>query len=417
MPMNDAPRPAKPGRKPQTPQEIRELLCKDAAAVSDSQLIALVLATGTRAPGTPRPRPRGTPDDGQKKSSWSSLELAASLVEEAGGRLCDLVQVTCANAIDWRLYGIGKNIGARLIAAMELAERWRVGAGAALGSARGAASAGRLSLSVFERRRAPSPVELVALVLGVKLPDIEIAQQVMAAFGSLRELIATLSIDAFESTYRKGHIYLRLPGSDLEIERAAFCRLVATVEVARRYRGHPVMTSAGPGSLGEGQWGTSLGLTSDSLEKLLDPATPLDPQLRQILLGQLRSHPELAADFAMLDRLADDAGTDNYQRAAEIHQMFHALDRREGWQHPGEIVGEPVPYRALLRMAQAAIDRATEPPARSLEVKALLENAEREAAALPVATFVDALRGLRLSESGVDRAFEEARRGYLGSGP
>ncbi len=399
-PRQAATRPAKPEREAESPQEIRELLCKDVAAVSDAQLIGLVLATGTRAPGA------RAPNNG--KSSWTSMELASSLLAEAGGRLSDLVQATCANAIEWRRYGIGKNIGARLIGAMELAERWRVGAGAAAGSARGAVEARRLSLSVFERQRTPSAVELVALILGTKLPAIDVAERVMAAFGSLRELIATLSLAAFDSTYRGNHIYLLLRDSSLEVELAALCRLVAAVEVARRHRGHPVLTDANPGSLG---------LASDNLEKLLDPATPLDRTLRQSLIAELRSHPQLADDFTRLERLAADAGTDNYQRAVEIHRMFHALGRRQGWRHPEEIVGELVPYRALLRMAQAAIDRATEPPARVLEVKDLLENAEREAAAQPVADFVAALRGLSLSDSGADRAFEEARRGYLGSGP
>ena len=401
MPMKDnVLRQTKPERPTESPQEIRELVCKDVTAVSDTQLIALVLATGTRVPGT------RASTSGGGKSSWSSMELASNLLAEAGGQLSDLVRETCANAIDWRLYGIGKNIGARLIAAMELAERWRVGAGSAVSSAQASLEARPLSLAVFERQRTPSAVELVALVLGVRLPDIEIAERVVTVFGSLRGLIATLAFDAFESFHRKGHIYLRLPSTGLVIEHADLCRLVAAVEVARRHRGQTVVMTTEP---------DSLGLTSANLEKLLDPATPLDAELRQSLVEELRSHPELAADFVKLDRLATDSGTGNYQRAAEIHRMFHALSSRQGWRHPAEIVGEPVPYRALLSLTQATIDRATEPSARILEIQALLQHAERDAAAQPVATFVDALRGLKLSESGAARAFDDAQRGYLGT--
>ncbi len=110
--------PAKRRRKSESPQEIRDLLCQDPAAVSVTQLIALVLGKGSRGRGK-----------GQGPQSWSSVELAAELLAEAGGRLSNLVQATCANALDWRPFGVGKNIGARLIAAMELAERWRMGFG------------------------------------------------------------------------------------------------------------------------------------------------------------------------------------------------------------------------------------------------------------------------------------------------
>ncbi len=93
--------------------------------------------------------------------------------------------------------------------------------------------------------------------------------------------------------------------------------------------------------------------------------------------------------------------------------MFQALRQRQGWTHPEEIVGVPVPYRTLLSIARAAIRRAAEPPARLLEVQELLETAERAAAVRPVAAFVDALRGLSLSQSGADWALAEARGGYL----
>ncbi len=387
---SEEPRPA----KAESPQEIRDLLCQDTASVSDTQLLALVLATGSRAPGK-----------GREKGGWTSLELAARLIEEAGGRLGDLVQAAVAQAVDWRSYSIGKNIGGRLVAAMELAERWRVGTGAEGGTSGAPLLATELSSAVFERRRLPTQIDLVALLLGFKLPEIELAERLLAGFGSLRELVGTLSFDAFEPAYRRSQVYLRLTGTDVKVERSALCRLVAAVELARRYGGRE---SLGP---------ASLGLASENLERLLDPATPLDPELRRSLIDQLRSHPELAADFARLDRLTGDAGTSDYQRAAEVHRMFQALSQRQGWTHPEEIVGVPVPYRALLSIARAAIERTSEPAPRMLEVRDLLAAAERRAAARPVAAFVDALRGLRLSESGADWAIEEARDGYLAGGP
>lgn len=382
-----------PKPKPETPQEIRELLRHSPAAASDAHLIALVLATGTRVRGA---RPG--------KSSWSSTELASTLLAEVGGHLGQLVEATCTGALEWRRFGVGRSIGARLIAAMEFAERWRVGAGTTVGHPRSAVDSQQLSEAIFERQRVPSTVELLALVLGVKSPDIKGAQRVLEVFGSCRELITTLSIDTFEPTQGRSNGYLRLAGSDLVIEVAALCRLVAAVELARRHRGKPVIPS---GEL------EAIGVGSDNLKKLLDPATPLEPELRQSLIEQLRHLPELADDFAALDRLTEDAGTDDYLAAVEVHRMLRTLGRREEWRHPAEIVGEPVPYGPLLQMARARIDRGVEPSSRLVEVLELLEQAEREAAARPVADFVEALRGLRLSESGGERALEEARRGYL----
>ncbi len=382
-----------PKPKPETPQEIRELLRHDPAAASDAHLIALVLATGTRVRGVR-----------QGKSSWSSSELASALLAEAGGHLCDLVRATCADTLEWRRFGVGRSIGARLIAAMELAERWRVGAGTAVGHPQSAVDPQQLSEAVFQRRRVPSAVELLALLLGVKSPDVRGAQRVLEVFGSCRELIATLSLDAFEPQARSNG-YLCLSGSDLVIEIAALCRLVAAVELARRHRGKPVIPS---GEL------EAIGVSSENLKKLLDPATPLEPELRQSLIEQLRHLPELADDFAALDRLTDDAGIDEYLDAVEVHRMLLTLERREEWRHPAEIVGEPVPYGALLRMARAWVHRGVEPSSRLGEVLELLEQAEREAASRPVADFVEALRRLRLSESGGERALEEARRGYWG---
>ncbi len=96
--------------------------------------------------------------------------------------------------------------------------------------------------------------------------------------------------------------------------------------------------------------------------------------------------------------------------------MLRSLERREGWKHPAEIVGEPVLYGALLRMTRARIHRGVEESARLEEVRDLLEQAERDAVAGPVASFVEVLRGLRLAESGAEEALEAARRGYWESG-
>ncbi len=396
--------PATPDRRPETdgtldpraaarPMEIREIVSKNPDLASDAQLLALVLATGTGGPQR------------AKKRGFSSLELADALLEAVGGRLGDLVQAVCADAVEWRDFGIGKNIGARLIAAMELAEGWRTSVGAAFADGVQPLAAKALADEVFARRRRPLAVETVALVLGVTTPDLETASGLLAAFGGTGSLVAGLKLDTFEPAYGRSSLYLRLIGGGVKVKIDVLCRLLATVELARRYGGNEPADTV------------SLGLASEHLERLLDPATPLDRDLRHGLVKQLRSHPELAGDFATLDRLTGDAGVDDVHRAAEIHRMFKALVRRRSWSDPAEIVGDPVPYRALLRVARASIERAAEPPARLLDVKQRLEDSERRAAARPVATFVAALRGLSLSESGADQALEEARRGYLaGSG-
>ncbi len=74
---------------------------------------------------------------------------------------------------------------------MELAERWRVGTGSPTGHPSSTVDAELLSGAVFERQRVPSAVELLALLLGVRSPDIKAAQRVLETFGSSRDLIAT----------------------------------------------------------------------------------------------------------------------------------------------------------------------------------------------------------------------------------
>ena len=152
---------------------------------------------------------------------------------------------------------------------------------------------------------------------------------------------------------------------------------------------------------------------STELVSLLDPDCPLDRESRSSILRVLRSHPELEADFARLDALCADAGTDNLEQAVELHRMFEALITRRNWSSPEEVLGGRVSYGSLLSVAERRIERAAEPPARILEIKTLLETAERKAAAQPVAAFVEALFELGISDTGMRHALEEAKSGYL----
>lgn len=124
----------------------------------------------------------------------------------------------------------------------------------------------------------------------------------------------------------------------------------------------------------------------------------------------------MAEDLKRLDRLADDAGTDDVFLAIRHHAMFEALSEKSDWVDPAEVVGEPVPFAALLKIAETRIGCSTESPARLLKVRELLEVAELAAARGPLIPFVAALEELAISESGLERAFEEARRRFTSLG-
>ena len=379
-----------------TPQEIRNLVCNDLRSVTDPQLLGLVLAIGAR----------GRTARGRAGKSRTMVGLAEVLWAQAGGGLADLVHKTCAHELDLSRFGIGKSIGGRLIAAMTLADRWGRGFEAGEDLSFFTGDGRHLAKLVCDRERRPTEGDLIALVLGTTWPAVENAMLVLDAFGSTRSLIATLCLDDFESSYKSNRIYFRLPDTAVEIELIAFCRLLAAVELARRYRGlegsrRRVVLEPG-----------ALGLQSRELESLLDPRSPLAGEERQRLIGVLRTHQELTGDFAKLDRMAGDAGTEDYEEAAALHQQFELLRQRRQWQHPAEVLGEPVPYGRLLAIAAARIERAGEPSEGVAEVLARLEKAERESAAPLVAAFVQALLKLRVSRAGAERALAEARRRY-----
>ncbi len=179
----------------------------------------------------------------------------------------------------------------------------------------------------------------------------------------------------------------------------------AWVELARRHRARAGFERRAlkPGSSG---------LSSSYLVKLLDPESPLDRPTRQRLIANVRSNPRMVADFARLDRLASAAGTGDYQQAIRHHVMFEALCENCEWENPAEVLGEPVPFGALLSIAADGISRSGRRPTPVVRVKELLEATELAAMEEPLTAFVAALVELAVSDPGLERAFQEARRRF-----
>ncbi len=121
----------------------------------------------------------------------------------------------------------------------------------------------------------------------------------------------------------------------------------------------------------------------------------------------------MSADFATLDRLAKEALTDSHEQAIRLHFQFAALLNRSGWAHPAEVLGEPVPFAALMSIAEATLARHGGTAARLVEVKELLEAAELAAADRPIAFFAKELLDLEISDAGLERVLEQARRRLL----
>ncbi len=380
---------------PKTPQEVRDLMCSDISLAKDRHLLGVILALG--AAGRRRGRPR---------KSRSSLELAEALLEATGGGWVQLVDTTHADALDLSSFGIGVSIGARLIAGIELSHRWRRGFKDGGDGGMRSGDESELQKGVFQRRGIPSEAELMAVILGASAPDMETARGLVAALGSPRELVASLTLDVFESFRKDAVFHLRLSGSDVEVEFASICRLVAAVELAHRYhaRKGPKLPRLRVGAFG---------LKSPVLVELLSPTGSVDPELRNATIDVLRSHPELAADFARLDRLASDAATSDYRRAIELSLTFELLRKPRAWVHPSEVLGEKVPYEALLAIAQARIERSSKPPTRLVRIKELLEHASQELPTEPIESFAEALARLNLERAVAERAIEEARCRYL----
>ena len=97
-----------------TPTQIQDVLLKAPESITDTQLLVLVLGRGTTRHGK-----------GQVRKTGAIFELASALLAEAGGRLEHLVAAARRADFDRRHFGLGKTLGSRLIATLELAHRWR----------------------------------------------------------------------------------------------------------------------------------------------------------------------------------------------------------------------------------------------------------------------------------------------------
>ncbi len=370
------------------PAEIRELVCDDPARVTDPQLLALLLATGSKRRASER----------WTKKTWSAVALAEALYRAGGWHLVALVRSIVDGSIDLKRFGFGKYSGGRLVAAMELAERWYRGFD---GDGVGTIRAGRLrdlSEEVFRLQADVTEGELIALLSGGYRSDVDGLERLFETFGGPRQLLDTLTPEKFVTFLDDGF-------GCFHQDLLARSRLIAGLELARRYRTQA--KQAAPGVHSE-----TLGLESVDLIRLLDPTSPLDRALRRGLIATLRSHPDLAQDFERLETLAKEAGVEDYERAFELHRSFRALLRSREWSHPSEIVGSRVPYRQLLAIGRSKADDRTPPPPELLEVLNRLERSEREAAARPAAAFAEALMELQISERGAERALEDARADF-----
>ncbi len=380
---------------PKTPQEIRDLLRTDPSQITDQHLLALILARGStrRRPGRPM-------------KSWKTIALAEDLYQAAGGRLADLVERTSANTIDLSPFGIGESIGGRLVASMDLAHRWRCGFNDRGDGRIRCDDQTELRKRVFHRQGKTSEADLFAVILGATYPDTEEALHLLHEFVDPQNLMTSLALDVFESFRKDNVLHVRLPKAKAEIELSSFCRLFAAVELAQRYC---LQTGPKPVPLEIG----TFGLQSAELVRLLDPSSSLELEFRSGMIEVLRSHPQLAGDFAKLDVLTRDAQVESYHRAIELCLAFEELRKRRTWSHPSELLGENVPYGALLAIADARIERASRRPVRIVKVKELLERAQQAALARPIDSFVEALLALRISKAAVKKAIEKGTRRYL----
>ncbi len=387
--------PAMPTRDNQaaTPHQVRDAFFANPAAVTDVQLLVLLLGMGTTRHGR-----------GQTKKTWTAIGLATDLMNSAGGRLEHLVANARRADFDPHRFGLGQILGSRLIAAMELADRWRRGFHRG-GNARVRLEPDvELAQEVLERKNRVTEGELVAALLGRYPRCHKETGSLIEAYGGPQGLLESLISRVVKiSDDRKAALYAVLSGFDIYAD--AGCRLLAAAELARRHRTRAANQrfALKPGTLG---------VKSRYLIKLLDPGSPLDRARRKSLLEQARSNPSMTADFARLDRLKTEARADEYEQAIQLQMQFEALCENRGWMHPAEMLAEPVPYAALVSIAEARIARPGRAPARIVEVKGLLEAAEQADVDEPVEAFVGALLDLEISESGAEKALEAARRRY-----
>ena len=375
-----------------TASEIQIALFQKSMRLSDAQLLVLVLGTGATRYAKEWP-----------KKTWTAIELAQRLLDMAGGRLEHLVASARRSDFDRRRYALGEVLGCRLLATVELAHRWRQGFEG--GGDLTVHEDGDIEIRqrVLERDAGLTEGELIAVLVS-HYSFSQRAASIFARYSSAEDLMRTLT----PASYRQARLEGIWPLEGDSTKQSA-CRLLAAIELARRHRARSGFErhALEPGSLG---------LSSPYLVKLLDPESPLDRPTRQKLLANVRSNPQMAEDFNQLDRLADDAGTDDVFLAIRHHAMFEALNETSDWVDPAEVVGEPVPFAALLTIAEARISGSTGDPARLLKVREPLEAAELAAARGPLIPFVAALEELAVSESGLERAFEEARRRFTSRG-
>ncbi len=376
-----------------SPATIRQALFEDSSKPADSHLLALVLGNGSRHQYRAGKRIR---------KLRTATELAEALIEAAGGRLAHLVARVHNDELDFHDYGVGQVLGSRLIAALELAHRY------AQRLRRGGNPSIRPDLTppvdrqVLERRIRPTEGELIAILLDRDLPEGKLTRRLLAAYPSPAHLIATLEKTDFEAAFESHSCDQRHSASGIEMRTPTCCRLLAATEIARRHR-----------SCARNEKLELTPAAAPDLVSLLDPSSPLGLELREELLATLRAKPERAADFAQLDRLAREALTPDHVKAIELHGMFETLIKRRRWTHPSEILGDPVPYPALLSIAQARIDAGARPTGRIKRIKEMLEAAEQERTKEPTKAFVEVLLDLDLSEPAAKKAFAEARRLYF----
>ena len=376
-------------------RKIRALLRESSAQASDQQLLAVFLAAGSTRHASRR----------WPKKVWTAMELAEELYAAGGWHLTGLVRKIRAGEIDLGRFGLGKRSGSRLAAAIGLAYRWGHGSLADEIRIRGGSLA-ELGEQIFFQQGEATDAELIALLMGTDPQDGNRARLLLEVFRGPQEFVGTLTHDRLQHVLDEVYSRPEIREYKPEFEVIEQYRLLSAAMLARRYRAQAEVRCEAwqPGALG---------LDSMELVKLLDPASPLDGELRASLIALMRSQPRFEGDFARLDRLARDAGTESYRQAADLHRMFEVLRQRRQWTDPAVVLGGQVPYGGLLAIAEARIARAAEPPARILELRALLREAEQAATAQPAADFATALIELGVSETGADKALEQARRSYL----
>ncbi len=156
-------------------------------------------------------------------------------------------------------------------------------------------------------------------------------------------------------------------------------------------------------------------LSLEDLARLVDGDIGEDVQQR--LKTVLRTDPRYAAQFAALDGLAAEAGTDDLWQAYIRHQEFdRLLAAKEPWKDPAEVLDSGqlaffrVDYRQLLAIADSRL-RAGEDPEPLQALRDRLLQAEREPARQAVFMVAEALE--YLSEQTADKVVAEVRKKFL----